>query len=104
MEADTVIKDATIVTHDRTFRGSIAIRNGKISAIAENSGSLPHSDNVVDGSGKHLIPGLVDAHMHLNLYERNSKTESEASAAGELPRSFTSCWLRTGCFKTQKNS
>ena len=82
MEADTVIKDATIVTHDRTFRGSVAIRNGKISAIAENSDSLPHSDNVVDGSGKHLIPGLVDAHMHLNLYERNSKTESEASAAG----------------------
>ena len=82
MEADTVIRDATIVTHDRTFRGSVAIRNGKISAIAENSDSLPHSDNVVDGSGKHLIPGLVDAHMHLNLYERNSKTESEASAAG----------------------
>ena len=37
MDADTVIKNATIVTHDRTFKGGVAIRKGKISAIAEEA-------------------------------------------------------------------
>lgn len=86
MDADTVIKDATIVTHDRTFKGGVAIRNGKISAIAEEARALPQSKNVIDGSGKHLIPGLVDAHMHLhyphNGLEPNLQSESQSSAAG----------------------
>jgi len=86
MQADTIIKDVTIVTHDRTFKGGVAIRGGKIAAIAEGPEALPPAKNVVDGGGKHLIPGLIDAHMHLhyphNGLEQNLRTETASSAAG----------------------
>lgn len=86
MEADTLIKNATIVTHERSFKGGVAIRRGKIAAIADDARALPRARKVVDGSGKYLIPGLVDAHMHLhyphNGLEPNLQSESMSSAAG----------------------
>src|SRR5687767_516586 len=40
----------------------VLIENGKISAIGKNLKSP--SSQVIDGSGKYLSPGLVDAHIH----------------------------------------
>jgi len=86
MQADTVIKNVNIVTHERTFSGGVAISKGKIAAIAGETEALPQAKTVVDGEGKHLIPGLVDAHMHLayphNGLAQNLQTESASSAAG----------------------
>lgn len=46
----------------------VLIRDGRIAAIGL-SGKLPipHGATVVDGSGKFLIPGLWDMHVHLNF-------------------------------------
>lgn len=41
MQADTVSTNVTVVTHDRTFARGVAIRDGKISALAERSDELP---------------------------------------------------------------
>ncbi|GJM09877.1 MAG: amidohydrolase [Lysobacteraceae bacterium] len=43
---------------------TVTIVNGLISAIQDH-GSLPPSEQTVDGRGKYLIPGLIDAHVHL---------------------------------------
>ena len=86
MDADTVIRNVTIVTHDRTFSGGVAIRGGAIAALAERADELPSAREVVDGGGRHLIPGLVDAHMHLhypaNGIDENVRSETASSAAG----------------------
>ncbi len=86
MSVDTVIRNVTIVTHDRRFPGGVAIRNGKIVAVGEGDELLPDAKTVVDGGGKYLLPGLVDAHMHLhypaNGLEQNIESETAASAAG----------------------
>src|SRR5215475_10069200 len=86
MHADTVIRNVTIVTHDRTFSGGVAIRDGRIAALAERPDELPSAKNVVDGRNLHLIPGLVDAHMHLhypaNGLDENIRSETASSAAG----------------------
>ena len=47
--------------------GAVLVRDGKIAAIYE--GAAPDPDQlkaeVVEGAGKTLLPGLIDAHVHL---------------------------------------
>lgn len=54
-------------------QGSILIKEGKIKKIA-TSISANRVETVIDGKNKYLIPGLVDAHIHLfqsgGLYTR----------------------------------
>jgi imidazolonepropionase-like amidohydrolase len=47
---------------------SVAVRDGRIAAIVDGGTSVPADSTVIDGSGKTLIPGLIDSHVHL-LYE-----------------------------------
>src|SRR5581483_6696043 len=87
MQADTVIENVTVVSHDRSCVGGVASRDGRISALAEGTEQLPPAKHVVDGRGKHLLPGLVDAHMHLNYPHDgdlgdNLRSETASSAAG----------------------
>lgn len=46
----------------------IAIRNDSIAAIAKNSNEYV-SVETIDGTGKHMIPGLINSHVH--LWEKN---------------------------------
>lgn len=42
----------------------VLISEGKITAVGKDI-SIPKGYKVVDGSGKYLIPGLIDTHVHL---------------------------------------
>ncbi|WP_431127054.1 amidohydrolase family protein [Flagellimonas flava] len=66
---DLVISDVTLIdgTANPAQTVSIGIKNGKICAI-ERSISQP-STNTIDGSGKFLIPGLFDCHVHTKDFE-----------------------------------
>ncbi len=46
---------------------SIGIRDGKIVAI--DSSTIGYAKNLIDGTGKFLIPGLFDCHVHTNDFE-----------------------------------
>ncbi|HNW36082.1 MAG TPA: amidohydrolase, partial [Candidatus Ozemobacteraceae bacterium] len=43
----------------------VLIEKGKIAAVG--SKVLKNVETVIDGQGKYLIPGLIDAHTHLGL-------------------------------------
>src|SRR6266540_4033482 len=45
---------------------TVVIRSGRIASL-ERSGSVPTGSNVIDGSGKFLMPGLWDMHVHFTL-------------------------------------
>lgn len=63
---DTLIKNGTLVTASETFEADIAIVNGKIAQIGEQLS--PDADaKVIDAAGKLVLPGGVDAHVHLDL-------------------------------------
>ncbi|WP_456437752.1 amidohydrolase family protein, partial [Psychroserpens sp.] len=49
-ENNSVIKNATVVISDK-----------KIQSI---NGSIPDNSKIIDGTGKWLIPGLIDMHVH----------------------------------------
>ena len=65
----------------------VLIRRGVIAELGA-PGSLPVPDHgeVIDGSGRHAFPGLVDPHVHLRTpgqeYKENLETGTAAAAAG----------------------
>jgi dihydropyrimidinase/dihydroorotase len=82
-EVDLVLKGGKIVTPDAVFAGSIAVENGKITAIAEDR-NCPPAKKTIDVSGKYVIPGVVDPECHLGhaqLLEDDIKTETRAAVA-----------------------
>jgi imidazolonepropionase-like amidohydrolase len=44
---------------------TVVLRGGLVSQVLPASGPLPAGVRVIDGSGGVMIPGLIDAHMHL---------------------------------------
>ena len=60
------IRNATLVTVSKGTinNGTIVMRDGKIAAIGANV-QIPSGATIVDGTGKFVTPGLIDAHSHI---------------------------------------
>jgi imidazolonepropionase-like amidohydrolase len=71
------ITNATIMTASRGTieRGTIVIRDGKIAAVGPGV-TVPGGAQVIDGTGKYVIPGIVDAHSHSASEAINEGTNS----------------------------
>lgn len=57
-----LIKNGTLVLNDGEIRADLLIENGKIAKIAEK---INENCEIIDVSGKHVLPGLIDIHVHL---------------------------------------
>ncbi len=61
----TLIKNGTLITATETFEADILIEDEKISLIGKE---LQHpSADVIDATGKLIMPGGIDPHVHLDL-------------------------------------
>lgn len=58
-----VIRNGTIVTADRSYKGDVLMQHGKIVAI----GSDLHGDHEFDATGCYVMPGGIDPHTHLEM-------------------------------------
>jgi imidazolonepropionase-like amidohydrolase len=58
--------------------GTLLIENGKIKALGANV-SIPAGTTIIDGSGKTVIPGLVDANAHYGLRETGNEQSTEVT-------------------------
>src|SRR5258708_3823230 len=63
MTFDTIIRGGTIATASDTFCCDIGIKDGIIAALGANLGDPAE---VVDASGKLVLPGGIDSHVHLS--------------------------------------
>jgi imidazolonepropionase-like amidohydrolase len=52
------------VTKGTIPNGTVLIRDGKIAAVGSNV-SVPSDAEVVDATGRHVTPGIIDAHSHI---------------------------------------
>ncbi len=64
-EVELVIKNARLLLESGMVRGGVAVREGKICAIATDE-HLPHAAEVIDAQSRILMPGLIDGHAHLH--------------------------------------
>ncbi|MFC6837826.1 dihydroorotase [Halomarina ordinaria] len=93
MPADTIIRGGTLVQPGGTLDASIAITGGKIAAIGTES-ELPDAAEVIDASGKFVLPGAVDVHVHLDDHFSNDtyETASKAAALGGTTTVIDFAW------------
>lgn len=75
-----LIKGGTLVLRDGERKADILIENGKIVKIGEN---LKADCKTLDAAGKHVLPGLIDMHVHLREpgFEGKEDIESGSKAA-----------------------
>src|SRR5690625_4038245 len=63
MKWDHVIENGLIVLDETIEKGNIYIKDGKIGAISKEK--LPtEAIETTDASGKYVLPGLIDTHIH----------------------------------------
>ncbi|KAB2691274.1 dihydroorotase [Brucella pseudogrignonensis] len=85
---DTILKGATIVNHDRIGQRDIGIRNGRIEAI----GSLAagSAGEVIDCTGLHILPGVVDSQVHFREPGLEHKEDLETGSLAAVLGGVTS--------------
>src|SRR6266404_1377548 len=87
MKADLVVQNGSIVTPEATLQGGVAIADGKIVAIGA-SDTLPDGKRIIDASGLHILPGLIDAHVHFRdpgvTHKEDFSTGSTAAVCGGI--------------------
>ncbi len=71
------ITNATILTasHGAIDKGTVLIRDGKIAAVGR-SVTVPAGATIIDGTGRYVIPGIIDAHSHSMAEGINEGTQS----------------------------
>jgi dihydropyrimidinase len=62
MAFDLIIRGGTVATAADTFSCDVGISGGKIAALGQN---LAGATEVVDASGKLVLPGGIDSHVHI---------------------------------------
>ncbi|GBG95121.1 adenine deaminase [Ligilactobacillus salitolerans] len=87
--ADTVIENGTLVNVDTSeyYAANVAIYHGMIVAVDPDvSAYVGEKTEHVDASGKYLVPGLIDGHIHVEC----SKLSLTRFSQAVLPHGTTS--------------
>ncbi len=75
-----LIKNATVWTSDvagKMENTDVLVKNGKIAQVGK--GISDASARVIDGTGKHVTPGIIDEHSHIAAFSINESAESVTS-------------------------
>ena len=82
-----LIKGATVVNEGISAPLDVLIKDGKIATVAQ-PGTLNDANEIVDATGKYLIPGLIDDQVHFRepglTHKADLTTESRAAVAGGI--------------------
>ncbi len=80
VQQDILIKNATVWTSEKEGvlqNTDVLVKKGKIAAIGKNLNAS--AATVIDGTGKHLTPGIIDEHSHIAVASINEGGQSVTS-------------------------
>jgi dihydroorotase len=84
MKQTTLIKNSTVVNEGKAIVTDVLLSNGLIQQIGTIDVEAHHI--VIDGTGKHLFPGIIDGQVHFRdpglTHKGDLYTESKAAIAG----------------------
>ncbi len=85
MIADLVIRGGTVVSGGSARRAALAVQDGRILAM-DRDDAMPEARETVDATGRYVLPGLIDSHVHLRdpgkIEREDWCTGTQAAAAG----------------------
>jgi dihydropyrimidinase len=99
MKLDLLLRDGLLVHPDfACMPGSVGVRDGRIAGLFAPGEELPASE-VVDCSGKWIMPGVIDPHVHFGFGspETDFLTESRSAALGGVTSALS--FYRTADFR-----
>ena len=88
------IKNGTVVTPSGVVQADVAVENGLIVSVDGPASQHPRTaaDEVIDASGLHVLPGVIDAHVHFrepgSTHKEDLRTGSMACAKGGVTTFF----------------
>ena len=85
---DLVLKGATVVNHDGIGVRDIGIVGGRIAAVGALEGSKDAA--VIDVSGLHILPGVIDTQVHFREPGLEHKEDLESGSRGAVLGGVTS--------------
>ncbi len=90
---DVLIRGGTVATAADTFMCDVAIRDGRIAALGTDLGG---ADEVIDATGKLVLPGGIDSHVHISQPSgpRHRRWPTISRARRDRPRSAA---IRRSC-------
>lgn len=101
---DAVVLNGTVVLPGRgAIPADIAINDGRIALVGDSISSAD-ADEVIDASGKLVLPGAVDPHFHLGIYRditEDTRSETASSLAGGVTSVIS--YFRTGSHYLEKS-
>ncbi|MDG6922231.1 MAG: dihydroorotase family protein, partial [Nitrososphaerota archaeon] len=74
---------SVVFPNSGVVKTDIGINGGKISQIGSSRATT--AKTVIDATGKHVFPGLIDSHFHVGIYrplDIDAKSESASAVAG----------------------
>ena len=79
---DLILKDATVVNHDGVGVRDIGVTDGRIAAI----GALAREQagETIDCRGLHILPGVIDSHVHFREPGLTHKEDLETGSRGAV--------------------
>ena len=86
-EFDLIIKNGTVVTSTESFLCDVAVKDGKIAAMAQNIEA--DAKEIYDAAGKLVLPGALDAHTHMAmpLDRKSTRLNSSHIEESRMPSS-----------------
>ncbi|MFB6198495.1 MAG: amidohydrolase family protein, partial [Halobacteriaceae archaeon] len=94
MTVDTIVANGRVITPDDDIDASIAINDGIIRAVGQEQ-TLPEGDRRIDASGKIVMPGVVDPHVHIDDVKGqigSYRSETAAAALGGVTTVIDFAW------------
>ena len=78
------MKNGTVVFPDRApARLDVAIRDGRFAALLAPGSGRRRGAEAIDAAGKHVFPGLIDAHVHFGFGEQITEYSTETVYAAQ---------------------
>jgi dihydroorotase len=76
---DLLVREGTIVTGAGVTRGTVAIADGTVQDVIAPDVEAPAKE-VIDARGKFVLPGLVDAHVHIPGFALSKRLDNFTTA------------------------
>jgi len=79
---DLLLRGGTLVTHNGIDLGDVGVRDGRIVAIGDLR--TASAGEMVDATGLHVLPGIIDTQVHFREPGNEHKEDLEAGSRGAV--------------------
>lgn len=82
-----VINAVLVIPEMGIVRGTLIVRDGRVTRIAKEGKDVGTPDRTIDAGGRHVLPGFIDPHLHSGILpplDQRLEAESAFAASGGI--------------------